>query len=182
MPRSKPVPEADRLAQLEARLAALERAQPAAPTSEAPAAARSRTPTKPDDDRFWALSGLQARAPRNGAVLYTGHVGLPGGAQYAWQRQAGTDDLLKLDWADVHGVIAALAHPVRLAILRATLGQARSTQELLALPGMGTSGQLFHHLKTLQNNGWLRSLQRGTYEVPGERVVPLLTMLAAAQG
>jgi hypothetical protein len=135
-----------------------------------------------DEDRYWALNGLRARLPGKGGVLYTGHVGLPSGVQYAWQRQAGTDELLKLDWADLHDVIAALAHPVRLALLRATLGQSRSTQELMALPGMGTTGQLFHHLKTLQQSGWLRSLQRGTYEVPGERVVPLLAILAAAQG
>jgi hypothetical protein len=131
---------------------------------------------------FWALNGLRSRMPGNGGVLYTGHVGLPSGAQLAWQRHANTDALLKLDWADLHEVLAALAHPVRLALLRATLGQSRTTQELMALPNMGTSGQLFHHLKTLQHSGWLRSLQRGTYEVPGERVVPLLAILAAAQG
>jgi Helix-turn-helix domain len=174
--KSTPPTPAAQLQALERRLARLEAQQnTASPPAE---------PVEPTaaDDRFWALNGLRSRMPGNGGVLYTGHVGLPSGAQLAWQRHADTDALLKLDWADLHEVLAALAHPVRLALLRATLGQSRTTQELMALPNMGTSGQLFHHLKTLQHSGWLRSLQRGTYEVPGERVVPLLAILAAAQG
>jgi hypothetical protein len=145
-----------------------------------------------DNDKYWALTGL-ARSNRrlaesgedthlSGGVIYAGDVALPGGKRYLWQRESALTPLLALNWADLGDTIAALAHPVRLAMLKACLGESRSTQDLLALEGMGTSGQLFHHLKTLQGAGWLRSLQRGQYEVPAERVVPLLAILSAAQG
>jgi DNA-binding transcriptional ArsR family regulator len=99
-----------------------------------------------------------------------------------WQRQDSTRELIEGDWRDLSETIAALSHPMRLEILKHALGQDRSTQDFMALPDMGTTGQLFHHIKALQDAGWLRSLQRGLYGVPGERVVPLLAILAAARG
>ena len=115
-------------------------------------------------------------------MLYVGDVTLPGGGRLAWQQQRSTEALLQADWAGLQPVIAALAHPVRLAILRACLDAERTPADLMALDGMGTTGQLFHHLKALQAAGWLRSLQRGHYQVPGERAVPLLALLATCMG
>jgi hypothetical protein len=144
-----------------------------------------------DADRYWALKGLQSRLSASieqgdgggaGGVLFVGDVRLPSGANYVWQEGHSDAFLLSKDWSEAHHGISALAHPVRLKLLRACVDQARSTQDLMALPDMGTTGQLFHHLKALQQAGWLRSLQRGSYQVPGERVVPLLVVLAACLG
>jgi hypothetical protein len=173
-----------RLAAIEARLAALESQR--TKTSTVTNAASDVAKLTAADDRFWALNELNRQHLSNpedrGAVLYTGTVVLPSGAQYVWQRQDSTRELLERDWRDLSETIAALAHPMRLEILKHALGQDRSTQDFMALPDMGTTGQLFHHIKALQDAGWLRSLQRGLYGVPGERVVPLLSILAAAHG
>jgi hypothetical protein len=174
---------ADIEARFEARIAALESAN-----ADRQAASKSQSAAKltADDDRFWALNELNRQhiaAPEDrGIVLYTGTVVLPSGAQYVWQRQHTARELLKQDWNDLADTIAALAHPMRLAILKYALGEERSTQDFMSLPDMGTTGQLFHHIKALQDTGWLRSLQRGHYGVPGERVVPLLAILAATRG
>jgi hypothetical protein len=176
---------AKRLETLEAalseRLSKLEQS-----TSTVKSQASRATASNAHADRFWVLEGLKDRHARddvgNGSVLYAGVVTLPSGATYLWQQQQRTDALVQRDWSESHDVLAALAHPMRLSILRACLDQTRSTQDLLALDDMGTSGQLFHHLKALQSTGWLRSLQRGTYQVPGERVVPLLAILSACIG
>jgi hypothetical protein len=70
---------------------------------------------------------------------------------------------------------------VRLLLLREILQGARTTSELAAHERLGTTGQLYHHLRQLVAAGWLRTTARGQYRVPGERVVPLLTVLAAAR-
>jgi hypothetical protein len=176
-------PTHDPLAALAARVAALEAA---AHSTRESSAAQSTAQLTAGDDRYWALNELNRQRieqpTERGTVLYAGTVALPSGAQYVWQRQDSTRALIEQNWHDLADNIAALGHPVRLSILKHALGQDRSTQDFMALPDLGTTGQLFHHIKTLQDAGWLRSLQRGLYGVPGERVVPLLAILTAARG
>jgi len=66
-------------------------------------------------------------------------------------------------------------------VLRGVLTGLHTTAELAALDGLGTTGQLYHHLRQLQAAGWLRSTGRGRYDVPPTRVIPLLVILTAAQ-
>lgn len=171
-----------RLAALEARLARLEAAAPAARTQTHAGATRRAgadgTPAS-TDDRFWALERVLRDAPATGAVLYTGVARLPAG-ELRWQMGRGVDDLLRQDWSALAGTLAALGHPLRLQLLRAVLAGTTSTQGLQALPEMATTGQLYHHLKDLESAGWLRSVRRGEYGVPAERVIPLLAILSAA--
>ena len=158
-----------RLAALEARVAALE---------QAPEDCRS--PVSPDlpADTFWALERLKELAgPDAGAVLFTGSVDLPTGEHYEWQEGRESQPLLDADWADLAAGLQALAHPVRLHLLREILHGVRTTAELARHPDLGTSGQLYHHLRQLTAAGWLHSTARGHYAVPGERVIPLLIVL-----
>jgi hypothetical protein len=135
-----------------------------------------------DAGAFWALEELKRRVPEGpGAVLYTGTVQLPGNERYDWQIGYGTEDLLEDDWSTHSGTLAALAHPVRLRLLREILGGRHATAELGEIEGLGTSGQLYHHLRQLVSAGWLRVTGRGHYAVPPERVIPLLVTLAAAR-
>jgi hypothetical protein len=158
-----------RLAELEARVTALE--------SEKPAPGGGHDP-----DVFWALIGLRERVKDpNGAVLFTGAVKLPSGEHYEWQQGHLTEDILGVDWAEVSGSFAALGHPVRLLLLGRILGGIRSVAELQELDEVGTTGQLYHHLKLLVAANWLEVAHRGHYVVPGHRVVPLLVLLAAAR-
>lgn len=166
------MPEHDRIAELERRVAALERhvEQGQVPASSVDVA---------DDERFWALHALQERLAPPGGVVFTGAVDLPPGEHVVWQWGNTTSDLLDSDWASAAQRLTALAHPIRIELLRHILCGVRSTAELAGLEVMGTTGQLYHHLNQLTAAGWLRQAGRGRYAVPVERVVPLLVVLSA---
>ncbi|MFY1695114.1 MULTISPECIES: ArsR/SmtB family transcription factor [unclassified Solwaraspora] len=139
------------------------------------------TPSGPDRHPFWALDGLKAQVgDTSGAVLYTGTVTLPTGEHYDWQYGHTVDDLLDTDWRGYAETLTALAHPVRLLLIRQILAGTRTVAALAEIDGLGTTGQLYHHLRQLVSAGWLRSSARGQYAVPPERVVPLLIVLSGA--
>ncbi|MFJ4981529.1 helix-turn-helix domain-containing protein [Streptomyces coeruleorubidus] len=160
-----------RVDDLERRLAALEGTHRAGPRLDA--------------SDFWALNGLKEQLSEleaaDGGVLYTGSVRLPTGEQYAWQLGALTEGLMEDDWTPVAESFAALGHPVRLRLLREILGGRRTAAELAELEELGTTGQIYHHLRQLTGTGWLRTTGRGRYEVPPERVVPLLVAVTTAR-
>lgn len=136
-------------------------------------------PTSPTDDPYWVLTGLQERYPDDDVVLYGGTMSAGEGG-YRWQYALPTETVLDADFADAAPALTALAHPVRLALLQAVLTGTHTTADLSALPGLGTSGQVYHHLNQLASAGWLRSPRRGRWEVPGERTIPLLALIMAA--
>ncbi len=132
-------------------------------------------------DLFWALEGLRERAPAPGAVMIVGDVTLPDGRTAGWQLGAATEDLLDDAWEPLADVFAALGHPVRLRLLREVLRGHGTARELAELEGMGTTGQVYHHLRQLVTSGWLRVRDGGHHEVPAERVVPLLTTITGGR-
>lgn len=136
-------------------------------------------------DDFWALEGLKGQLAELGAadggVLYTGAVRLPTGQRYEWQTGSLTDQLLDEDWTAAADSFAALGHPVRLRLLREILGGRRTAADLAALDDIGTTGQIYHHLRQLTAAGWLETTGRGRHEVPAGRVVPLLVALSVAR-
>ena len=181
----------DRLDDLERRLAALEDLERrlVAMTETAP-------PSPPSDieARFWALEELRRRSRDTpGAVLFTGTwqpdesdggdpTEKPARNRIDWQFGRTVDDLMDHDWTAAAAPLAALGHPVRVELLKRVLTGTTATRDLAETEGLGTSGQLHHHLRALVAAGWLRLRQRGDYEVPGERVIPLMTILVAAIG
>jgi hypothetical protein len=167
-----------RLQDLEERVKSLEAA--GAPTHAGTVAGVLEPKEADDTDRFWALTGLQERATAPGAVLFTGTVTLPTGEHYVWQQGQAADTLLDADWTQRSAALVALAHPVRLLLLREVLRGARTVAQLGAHEQLGTTGQLYHHLRHLVSAGWLRTSARGQYMVPGERVIPLLVVLTAS--
>ncbi|MFG1604335.1 ArsR/SmtB family transcription factor [Actinoplanes sp. NPDC049265] len=160
----------ERLADLEQKVAALTAEPPATPA-----------PGRHEQD-FWALEGLRGQIGdlEGGAVLFTGIVQLPTDERYEWQYGLPVERLMAEDWSDPARTLAALGHPVRLTLLRRVLEGVRNPAELAEQEGLGTTGQIYHHLRQLVNAGWLRSSARGVYEVPGERVIPLLVLVAGA--
>ena len=160
-----------RIEELTARLERLERRLDGSP-GEAP---------EPDADAFWALAALRSRVSGDGGVLFTGTVRLPAGERAEWQLGQTTDALLDSDWTEVADAVTALGHPMRLVLLQAVLAGSHTVAELAGTDGLGTTGQLYHHLRPLVAAGWLRTHGRGRYEVPAARVVPLLVIIAAAQ-
>lgn len=166
---------------LEHRVSELERQLAELTSRLVPPAATDQRQKLPDV--YWALDGLRERIGEDnaGAVLYTGTVDLPTGEHYDWQYGTGVDDLLEADWADWAATLSALGHPVRLLLLRRVLAGVRTAADLGADEALGTTGQLYHHLRLLVSAGWLHSSSRGQYAVPGERVVPLLVVLSGAK-
>ena len=157
----------DRLAAIEARLAALEAAHGSATADFAGGV-------------LWALEGLKARLPGGaGAVVYAGYLPVGSDEHYQWQHGITTDDLLAGDWVQYAPALAALGQPVRLRLLREILGGRRSAADLARIEDLGTTGQLYHHLRQLVGAGWLRATSRGHYAVPADRVIPLLAVLTA---
>jgi transposase-like protein len=70
---------------------------------------------------------------------------------------------------------------VRLRLVQLLLNGMGAVADLAAQPGMGTSGQLYHHLRELEATGWLHSSQRGRYALRPERIVALMAVLTAAR-
>lgn len=158
---------ADRVAALEARVERLE-------VPDAPAGRPAADAT--------VLDRLRAEAPEGGGVAFAGSLALPGERRVEWQMGHPATGLLVSDWSDIAPALAALGHPVRLRLLNAVLAGTQETAALAETLGDGTTGQLHHHLRELTAAGWLRAERRGRYDIPADRVVPLLVAIAAAGG
>ncbi len=168
---------AARVSELERRVAQLEDGRPAA------------QPPAPvvDPERFWALARLAERTGPEfdrdgvaGSLLYAGRARTPGGGDLIWQVEHPLPGVLTEGWEEAAGLLAALGNPVRLEIVRTLLLGGGTIQELQEIPGLGTSGQLYHHLRDLQAAGLVTQRRRGHYGVPGDKVIPALIIIAAA--
>lgn len=157
---------ARRLEEIEQRLDALERGPPI-------------QKSVPGDEPLWALRQLQAQG--FDGVLFAGQLDAPGVGRVAWQYGLSARTLLTQDWDAASPVLAALGHPARLRLLRAVLGGQIRNADLSGLEGVGSTGQLYHHLRELVAAGWLKPAGRGSHRLPPERTVPLLIILAATE-
>ena len=131
---------------------------------------------------FWALNGVRSRYPDPGAVLFAGTAATAAGARYEYQYGLETAHLLDVDWSRFADSLAALGHPVRLAILRAVLDGTETVTGLAEDLGSGTTGQIYHHVHQLTAAGWLAPHARSRHRIPPARVIPLLAILTAATG
>lgn len=131
-------------------------------------------------DAFWALNHLKGRYPAPGAVSYTGSVDIGvGHVEYQWDRHTG--DILDADWADRAERVAALGHPVRLAMLRLLLDAEHTVAQLVDELELASTGVAYHHLNQLQVAGWVASPKRGVWAIPVSRIVPLMTIVIALE-
>jgi DNA-binding transcriptional ArsR family regulator len=115
-----------------------------------------------------------------GSLLYAGRATTPGGGDLIWQAEHPLPDVLAEGWEDAADVLSALGSPFRLELIRALLLGRGTVQQLQEIPGLGTSGQLYHHLRDLQSVGVVTQRRRGRYGVAGDKVVPCLIIIAAA--
>ncbi|MCD0175658.1 winged helix-turn-helix transcriptional regulator [Deinococcus sp. 14RED07] len=132
-------------------------------------------------DQLWAVNELQRRAAGTpGRIAFAGMVATPSADPHLWQQEADVTQLMRLDWASHSRTLEALSHPVRLRILQAILGGAHTVQEFALLPSMGTTGQIYHHLRELLAVDWIRANRRNHYEITPNRVVPLLVAMLSS--
>ncbi|SMG28131.1 DNA-binding transcriptional regulator, ArsR family [Corynebacterium pollutisoli] len=148
-----------RLHAIEERLAALE---------------GGASPRRETGGDLWALDNIAD------SVIFAGDVRTDAGhAQYQWQRP--TTLLLDEDWSPHFDRLAALAHPVRGAILRRLLDAPATVGDLVDDEVATSTGTAYHHLGALQAGGWIAKEAGGRWSVRTARVVPLLTIIAATE-
>ena len=140
-----------------------------------------RTAPSPEQDALWALEVLADHLDPPGGVLLVGHVDLENGQRARWQQTRTTSQLVDADLREVADVLAALGSPIRLRLLREVIAGRTTVGQLADTEGIGTTGQVYHHLRQLTATGWLRRTSGGNYEIPLARVVPLLGVILAAQ-
>ncbi len=172
----------ERLGALEGRVAALE--------SQA-SSSGGTSPLTRTTGEYWVVDGVEAsraqssaqaetdNEPDNGALVFGGSLRISG-REYAYQWQRETDYLLGHEWDEYTERIVAIAHPIRGAILRRLLTKPASVAELVEEGIVSSTGTGYHHLRALQDAGWVAKLN-GHFEVRPARVVPLLTIIAAGE-
>jgi len=163
-----------RLAELERRVAALEgdeRASAALPTPhdgtrDSATRDSATTPDSTTDD--------------GGAFGYGGQVAL-GDGQVSWRIDVTPEHALSLADRPRVEVLSALAHPARVEIVRTLLGQgAQPAAALQEAARLGSTGQLYHHLKALTGSGVVEQDKRGSYRLRPSAAIPVLVLLTAA--
>ncbi|MEJ2857832.1 MULTISPECIES: ArsR/SmtB family transcription factor [unclassified Saccharothrix] len=115
-----------------------------------------------------------------GELGYGGQVSL-GGGRVSWRIDVTPERALSLADRPRIEVLAALAHPARVDIVRSLL--ARGAQPATALQEaarLGSTGQLYHHLKALTGSGLVEQDKRGSYRLRSAATVPVLVLLTAA--
>ena len=85
------------------------------------------------------------------------------------------------DWSDVAPTLAALGSPIRLTLLREIVRGHATVNALSQLEGLGTSGQIYHHLRHLTAEGWLHTPTRGTFAIPASRATALNAILSVLE-
>ncbi|MGB3773289.1 MAG: winged helix-turn-helix domain-containing protein [Rhodococcus sp. (in: high G+C Gram-positive bacteria)] len=146
---------AERVAALEARLATLE--------------ARQATLDGPDTPETPATGGV---------ISYAGDVHLAG--DVAWTMHYSPDGILELPTERSVEVLAALGHPIRMAVVRALLRGPATAVDLQSAVGLSSVGQLYHHLKTLTSARVVEQHGRGDYRLAATTVVPAMVLMLAS--
>jgi DNA-binding transcriptional ArsR family regulator len=171
MPRD----DTGRLDELERRIAALE----VMATAGGPAPASPAYDLRQLDDLRRREGPRYERGSMRGAIAYAGSAKL-GEEEVLWAGEHGLPEIWDLEQTSVARLLAALAHPARLALVRALLTGDRTSHELQAVIDSGSAGQLYHHLRDLISAGIVDQTGRSRYRIADSRVIPLLVILAAA--
>ena len=159
------------MAQLEGRVAALEQAAVEKAAAEKAAGEPAIEPSGPAGDN-------QLLAETAGHVRYSGDVTLHG--RVVWDIALGAQNVLDLPNTRSPAVLAGLGHPTRVALTRRLLVGPATTAELQRVVEGSSTGQLYHHLRTMTACGLAEQDGRGRYRVPTTAVVPVMVLLLAA--
>ncbi|MEL6348593.1 MAG: ArsR family transcriptional regulator [Myxococcota bacterium] len=154
----------DRIARLEARVAALE-ALLKPSSADVDIALLTRLRQVPGDERV------------NGSVQLSGSVNISG-RRAVWQTIHPAASLVGIDADLASQVLGALGHPLRIQIVLALLQGPRKAQDIEARLSVGSTGKLYHHLKELVTAGIVVQPRRSEYAVATAAVIPLLGALA----
>ena len=131
-------------------------------------------------ERLGGRSGERFEDARiRGALTYAGSVRIDG-QPLVWQRELAAPGVLDTPDSRVGAVLAAAGHADRIGILKALCTGRCTSHELVERLGFSSTGKLYHHLDKLTAAGLTRQVERGTWEIAGEKVIPILVLVGAA--
>ncbi|ASO21403.1 DNA-binding transcriptional ArsR family regulator [Actinoalloteichus hoggarensis] len=171
-----------RVAELETRVLRLEAelseaASSAATAPPGPAEGGGQTTAPPPSDDVSTGDDGPPPAGR-GVIGYQGETDWAGGVR--WQITLSAEGVMSLPLPPAAGVLSALGHPGRAAIVRRLLASSATAAELQESAGLNSTGQFYHHLRTLTGVGLVEQDGRGSYRVPLTRLIPVAVLLLAA--
>ncbi|MCZ8512265.1 ATP-binding protein [Paenibacillus filicis] len=139
-----------------------------------------RPAARPEEEKMTLAVEPDGSVENGGAVFYSGHY-RNRDSRFRWEPQERSlETLVNLQGEKAAKVLAALGQKQRLEILLEVLKEPVSGPELVERLHMGTTGQLYHHLKALLSADLIRQEERGgRYMLAQERSLPLLLLLAA---
>ena len=136
-----------------------------------------------DDLRKQMEKAIQAMT--ESGVDVVGHFGTvtSGGSRQGWVSirygEAVTRLLNNPDYK-VAQILAVLGSEVRLAILRSVLEAPKTASEIVTALGLKTTGQAYHHLRELEQGGYIEQRSGGRYYFGGNGRVYLAALALAA--
>lgn len=114
------------------------------------------------------------------AVYFSGYYRSEGRTVRCEPQERRSEDLFGANGGKAAKVLAALGHKQRLDLLLELWNGPLTGAELVERLNMGTTGQLYHHLKALTGADLLTQEERGgRYAIPAHRRFPLLLLLSA---
>lgn len=166
-----------RLAELEARVAALEGRANAGHTNSV--SLTSAQPTT-EDSTYWLVDALAPNEQlSDGSVIFGGNINV-GKRTYVYQWQRPTTFVTDEEWTENLERLSALAHPIRGEILRRLLAAPATAAELVEENIVSSTGTAYHHLSALTHTGWTTK-SGGEYAIRPARVIPLLIIITASE-
>ncbi|WP_245583617.1 ATP-binding protein [Paenibacillus assamensis] len=116
----------------------------------------------------------------SGNVYYAGQY-QANGQLLRWEpKDKQLEQLLQISTEKSSKILSALGSKLRLDIIIAILNESLTGAEMVEKLNMGTTGQLYHHLKALNGANLIEQDKSGRYTVPDHRKLPLLLLLSAA--
>lgn len=120
-----------------------------------------------------------AEKKSSSCVYYAGQY-QANGQLLRWEPKARQlEQLLAVGTEKMSKILSALGSKPRLDIITTLLHESLSGTEIVEKLGLGTTGQLYHHLKALQGADLLTQDKGGRYSLADHRKLPLLLLLSA---
>jgi ArsR family transcriptional regulator len=162
------------VADLQMRLTALEEKRPRSAPGLPPLPALPGLPSSPVE-----------REPLEEGETLQGVLSCEGSVQFAeqdvrWRQRLALQSVFAASPELLAQLFAALSSPHRVIILRTLYEGPRTSQQLQELLGMGSAGQLYHHLKELLAMGLILQRGRSAYTIEPTKVIPICIALMMA--
>ncbi|WP_020657621.1 ArsR/SmtB family transcription factor [Amycolatopsis benzoatilytica] len=133
------------------------------------------------ESRMAALEGRPADPAPGGPSGIVGYQGELADPELSWQIRLAVPAVLGLPDGPRAEVLAALANPDRIALVRLLARDGAQTGAALQEAAeLSSPGRLYHHLKTLAAAGLVEQDRRGSYRLKPTAAIPALVLLTAA--